>query len=104
MLHSLTDIPAPAFQAVELKLALRGLARLNPHCPKQPSPITPRILLAVYKHFDLSNPEYAVYWVLFLLAFFKFARKSNLVQSGSGDTQLRRQDVVVGSRGLIVNL
>ncbi len=69
MLHSLTDTPAPAFQAVELKLALRGLVRLNPHCPKQASPITPQIFLAVYKHFDLSNPEHAVYWALFLLLF-----------------------------------
>ncbi len=68
MLHSLTDIPASAFQAVELKLALRGLARLNPYCPKQASPITAQIL---------SN-----FW--------------------SGNTQLLRQDVVVGSWGLVV--
>jgi len=102
MLHTLTDTPAPAFQALELKLALRGLARLNPHCPKQASPITPQILLAVYAHLDLTKYEHAVFWALFLVAYFTFARKSNLVQTGDQGTQLRRQDVMVGSRGLVI--
>ena len=102
MLHSLTDTPSPAFEALELKLALRGLSRLNPHCPKQASPITPKILLQFFGQLDLGNPEHMVFWSLFLIAFFTFARKSNLVQTGNQHSQLLRQDVKVGSRGLLI--
>ncbi len=57
MLHILTDTPNPAFQVVELKLALRGIAHLNPHTPKQDSPITPTLLMAMYSNLDMSNPQ-----------------------------------------------
>ncbi len=62
MLHSLINTRVPAFQELELKLALRELARLHPYCYKQASPITPQILLAVFKYLDLSNPAHAVFW------------------------------------------
>ncbi len=102
MLYSLTDTPSPACQALELKLALRGLSRLNPHCPKQASPITPHILSQILAQLDLSNLDHTVFWTLCLIAFFTFARKSNLVQSGAKKSQLLRQDVKVGSQGLLV--
>jgi hypothetical protein len=45
LLHILTDTSIIAFQTTELKLALKGMARLNLHCPKQAAPITPEILM-----------------------------------------------------------
>jgi hypothetical protein len=35
------DIDYPQFESFQLKLVLKGLARLNPHCSKQARPITP---------------------------------------------------------------
>ncbi len=102
MLHSLTNTPSPAFQAQELKLAFRGLSRLNPHCPKQASPITSHILSEILAQLDLSNLDNMVFWTLCLIAFFTFARKSNLVQSGAKKTQLLKQDVKVGSWGVLI--
>ncbi len=79
MLHILTDSSVVAFEYLELKLALRGMSRLHPHCPKQATPITPYTLLSIKVTLDLNKTEHIVYWSLFLLACFTFARKSNLV-------------------------
>jgi hypothetical protein len=36
-------------------LVLKGLARDNPHCPKQACPITPEILLSFHQLLELNN-------------------------------------------------
>ena len=88
----------------ELKLAIKGLQRRNPHCPNQAAPITPDILIKIYSVMDITKPIDAVFWSLFLTAFFSLARKSNLVQnSGSKQgKQLLRSDCLLHSRGLTV--
>ena len=48
LLHLFKDIDYPQFDSVHLRLVLKGLARDNPHCPKQACPITPDILLSLY--------------------------------------------------------
>jgi hypothetical protein len=45
LLHLYLDIDYLQFESLQLKLVLKGLARLNPHCSKQARPITPMILL-----------------------------------------------------------
>ncbi len=103
-LHILMELPVTAFQSHEIKLALRGISRLKPHCPKKAYPVTPQILHQIHGVFDFNNPAHTVFWSLFLLAFFTMSRKSNLVVTGnaSQSKQLRRQDVVVGSKGMLV--
>jgi hypothetical protein len=44
-LHLYTENQFPQKDTFQLNLILKGLSRLNPHCPKQASPITPDILL-----------------------------------------------------------
>ncbi len=39
LLHIFAGVEYPDFQAVDIRLALKGLQRLNPHCPKQALPI-----------------------------------------------------------------
>ncbi len=103
LVHILTDTSILPFQTTKLKLALKGMARLNPHCPKQASPITPQILLTIHQILDLNNTSHIVFWSLFLLAFFTFARKSNLVaESKLKPSKLYRQTYVIGSKGLLV--
>ncbi len=102
-LHVITDLPMDAFQAPELKLLYRGLVWQNPHCPTQAAPITPEIVLAIHSVLDFHNTEHVVFWALFLLAFFTFARKSNLVtNSTSIDLTLFRKNVVIGAKVLLV--
>ena len=47
--------------------------------PTRKSPITPKILLQIYPLFSMDKPLHAALWALFLMAFFNFLRKSNLV-------------------------
>ncbi len=87
-------------------MSLRGISRLNPHCPKQASSITPPILIKIHAVLDHQNPVHATMWSLFLIAFFTLSRKSNLVVTAGkldGSKQLRRSDIKVGYGGLLVN-
>ena len=77
-LHRLAECPTHAFEHIELKLTLKGIARLKQHCLKQAEPITPAILLRIHGLLDHSDPLDATLWCLFLFAFFSFARKSQL--------------------------
>jgi integrase len=107
-MHILKDCDLSAFLNIELTLALKGLARIHWHTPKQALPITPEILMEFAGLLDLHNQLHLVYWCLFLLAFFLMARKSNLVpdQVSSFDPkkQLCRGDVFVHDDLLLVSL
>ncbi len=84
---------------------MRGIARLNPHCPRQAQAMTPQILAMIHDVLDLQEPVQATMWCLFLLAFFTLSRKSNLVVTSGKfdpDRQLCRSDVRLGSKGLLV--
>ncbi len=91
--------------SLELKLAFWGMSRLHPHCTKQATPITPHILLSIKVTLDLNKnkTEHIVYWSLFLLAFFTFTRKSNLVTDAANKTgHLLRKYIVAGTKDLLV--
>ena len=51
-LHILWDLEFPDVLSVDMKLVLRGLARLNPHCPRQALPISPDILIQMFSFLD----------------------------------------------------
>ena len=95
------EFPEASF---ELKLALKGIQRKNPHCPKQAAPITPLILLKIAKILDCQKPVDSVFWSLFLTAFFTLARKSNLVKTRSQKEarQVTRSDIIVCHDSIIV--
>ena len=50
-----------------LNLSIRGIARLQPHCPKQAKAITPEILLKFSTFLNFSDPKDSVF-----LAFISF--------------------------------
>ena len=71
---------APGWDSAYLfQLALRGSKRLLGMAPSWKLPITPKLLLSMARLFNLGNPLHAAMWALFLVAFFSFLRKSNLV-------------------------
>ena len=67
MLHLYLDDDYPKFDEFQLKLTLKGLARMNPHCPKQTLPITPQILLRIFELLDISKPFGAYFYMHFFL-------------------------------------
>lgn len=73
-----------------LTLSIKGIARLKPHCIQQALPITPRMLVHMSSFMDLSDPTDAVFWCLFLFAFYLFARKSNLVPTTKKDLKSKK--------------
>ncbi len=75
----MVGLPFPHSEHFLAKLALRGLARILDTPPTQARPITPGILLAFLPSLHLSRPFDSTVWAAFLVAFFAFARLSNLV-------------------------
>ena len=69
LLHLYLDLEYSQFESFHFKLVLKGLSRLNPHCPNQAQPITLYMLCDMFKHFDMSSPIDATVWCLFLHAF-----------------------------------
>jgi len=78
-LYILLDKPTKIFDELGLKMTLKGIARLKKHVPKRAEPVTPKILLEIHSLLDMSIHLHAVFWSLFLIAFFSMSRKSNLV-------------------------
>ncbi len=77
-LHKFLGLPFPPIDAFFPALFFKGLARTNPHYPHQKAPITPAILLSIHSILNFSDPSSHSFWAACLLAFFSFARKSNL--------------------------
>ena len=107
-LHSLLDLSYPDTDLMQLKLLLRGLARSKQHVPKQPSPITPKILTEMFSYVDLQKEFDIVSWSITLLMFFLMARKSNFLPTSVKEfdptKQLVRQDIEVFEDLLVINI
>ena len=120
LLHILLNFSCEGFSGFEVKLAIRGLARLNlriilfyvlrlnPHRCRQPLPITPSVLVKMHQELDFSLDENVVWWTVFLLSFYLMARKSNMVPNSihtlDPHKQLLAEDIIVGSKCLVVHL
>ena len=107
-LHLLHDADIPSFSSWQLKLLLRGITRVLLHTPKRALPITPPILLQLHSALNLSSPLHATLWCCYLLSFYLFARKSNMVcpstLSFNHQKHLQRKDIAVCQFGLLVSL
>lgn len=108
VLHLLLELPTIVFDSFQLSLLLKGLAKLNPHTSLSKLPITPSLLLAIHSHLDLTTPLHSTLWCAYLLAFFLFARKSNMVPPSrkkfEPSKHLCRRDISVCPSGLSILL
>ena len=91
-----SDEPLSDFVIV---LSLRALKRELSTLPVQKLPISPGMLLQFVEYLDLSIPVHATLWACYLIAFFGFLRKSNLVpptpQDFSPEKHLTRGNISV---------
>jgi hypothetical protein len=105
-LHLASGFPFPHLDKLEYKLLVKGLAKLNPFIPRQALPITPQILLDMFKVMKLSDPVHATLWCAFTIGFFLFARKSNLVPPSPAkfdkNKHLCRRDIIIGHNQILV--
>ena len=77
VLHLLLHESFPDLSDFQYEMLIKGIARCNPYCPKQASPITPQLLLKLYTTLDLHKPLHVACWAAYLIGFFLMARKSN---------------------------
>ena len=82
---------------------LRAARRALGDAPQAKLPITPAMLRAFAAQLDLNDPSSVVLYTSFLVAFFAFLRKSNLVPGKASDFNnrlvLRRSDVTFDADG-----
>ena len=106
VLHLFLDLEFKCVSEFQYKLLIKGIARLNPHCPKRAHPITPDLLLRIHHVLEFSKPAHVAAWAAFLLAFFLMARKSNMVPPSlltfDPHKHLTRGDIFLGDAGLLV--
>ena len=89
------------------QLVLRGAKRYLGLSANRKHPFTPEILLQVFPFFQLDKPLHAAMWALFLVAFFTFLRKSNLVPDVANRISSKvplRADLVFDSHGATLHI
>ncbi len=104
LMHVLLEKSCEAFDNPNVKLAIRGMARLKSHKTKQALPITKQLLLQIHGLLNFQNINDIVYWCLFLEAFFTMSKKSNLVVTSLSQEFkcLIRDDVLIGKDSLLI--
>ena len=79
LLHLYHGFPCEAITSFPVSLCKKGLKRIMGTGQRQKHPITIDILRRMRQCLDMSFPTHAAIWCLFVVAFFSFLRKSNLV-------------------------
>ena len=106
--HIFKECEFPSLHDVQIRLTLRGLGKMLFHTPKQAAPITPEILIEIWRVLDFSKPIHSTFWCMCLFAFFMMARKSSIAPPSEVEFDtakyLCRYDIILTSFGLQVNL
>lgn len=101
LLHACFGIDFHPTQYLEVRCVLAGLRRIRCVPPSPKLPITPQILLKWHSLIDWSDQLQLVCWTMFLVAFFSFLRKSNLIPDTLKQVEqnhghfLRRKDILL---------
>ena len=87
---------------------LKGARRLLGDSRNKKLPITPQILLGIFKTISLHSSKDVAFWAACLVAFFSFFRKSNLLVSSQHEfdpsRHLSRQNVQFHPEGVILRI
>ena len=108
VLHRFHDLSCDCFASYEVKLVLQFARKKLGIATQVKLPISPDILSTLRRHMDLQIPEMAALWSAFLIVFFAFLRKSNLVPNSSvafdPDMHLSRRSIFRTDFGLLINI
>ena len=90
------------------KFLFKGISRSLSHTPTQAQPLSPPVIMSLYKFFDLTSPYEASMWAIIIVGFSMFARLSNLLPASPGVfdpiKQLTRSDVQVAADAVQVTV
>ena len=96
----------PFLESFEVRLTLKGIARLAKHTPNRAPPITPELLVKIISVCSLEDPREVTFLSAFLFTFFLFARVSNIVPASASQfdksKHLCRGDIFTAEGGLLV--
>jgi hypothetical protein len=105
--HLSLEIPFPDLKTFMLKMQIKGIHKQIGNVPTQASIITPDILVSMYYLLDHSNSFHVAVWAVFTMAFFSFARMSNLVartrNAFDPSKQLLRSDIILTQDTILLN-
>ena len=105
ILHLSLDVCFPTLD-FSFRLLLRGLGRLKPHEEKHALPVTHKLLRRIFSVLDLTDSCHRALWACYLVSFFLFARKSNVVPPSDKEFDARkhltRGDIRRSDSGLVV--
>ena len=96
------------FTCFEVSLTKRGLKRVLGSATPPKHLITPKILIAIHHSLDMTSLSQAMMWALFMVAFFSFLHKSNLVSPTTSKTDcerhLTRSDIKFTTAGCFLRI
>lgn len=108
IMHLINDHKFPHLESFSYKLTIKGITRIKSHLPNRTLPVTPEILLEIFEHMQMEDQLDITFWSLFLIAFFMFSRKSNLVPISTSKfdpkKQLCRKDFEIHDEYLIISI
>ncbi len=100
--------PNDIFDHQEIYLTMRALRKRLNSLPQQKLPITMNILADMHRHMDMGNLVHVFVWAAFLVAFFGFLRKANVVPPSARDfnckEHLARSSFTKESTGYIATI
>ena len=104
LFHLCHGVPYNLSDNFEVKLVLRSLKGKLRTAPKQKLPITVDILRKIHRCLDMRLPFHVVLWCSFIICFFAFLRKSNIVPESAAvfdqEKHLTRSSIQVTDYGL----
>jgi hypothetical protein len=108
LFHLCRGVPFDLLDNFELKLVLRSLKGRLTTVSKPKLPITVDILLQIHRHLDMEVSSHTVLWAAFLIGFFAFLRKSNIVPESTRlfdpEKHLTRQSIRITDYGIQVTV
>ena len=108
VLQRLNGYSVQAFESFNLQMVMRAIRKTTDHVAQKKLPITPTVLLDLYKQMDMTNMEHLVLWSVFLIVFFTMFRKSNLVVPSTrlfdNFKHLTRDKIHVVDDGLLIDV
>ena len=106
LIHVLARWEFPHTQHIEFRLLSKGLAKQNPHIQVHKLPITPSILMDMFRVMNMSSSLHITLWCSFVLVFSLFFRKDSLVPKSAAafrsDKHLCRRDIILDSHQVLV--
>jgi hypothetical protein len=105
--HDMLDAQFPSLKCYLFRMQMKGLTKQMAHAPKRAGILTPDVLIKIRSKLRMHMSFHACIWSLFCIAFFSFARLSNLISRTTRlfdvTKHLTRSDIILTQDSLLLN-